>query len=63
MSKAKKFYDVNFTLAQTALFTVSATSEKEARKIAESWLDNGVITKEELIDRLLAAVDCGGLKI
>lgn len=56
-----KGYDVYFTLRSSACVLVGAYSKKEAREVAERTLDN--MSKEELIDRLLAAVDFDGLKI
>lgn len=56
-----KGYDVYFTLNSPACVLVGAYSKKEAREVAERTLDN--MSKEELIDRLLAAVDFDGLKI
>jgi len=61
MSKKLKGYDVYFTLEEPACVLVGAHSLKEAREIAEETLCE--MSKEELIDRLLAAVDFGGLKI
>lgn len=61
MSKKLKGYDVYFTLEAPACILVGAHSLKEAREVAEDELNN--ISREELIDRLLAAVDFEGLKI
>ena len=56
-----KGYDVYFTLNSPACVLVGAYSKKEAREVAERMLEN--MSKEELIGRLLAAVDFDGLKI
>lgn len=56
-----KIYDINFTLEEPACMTVEAHSLKEAREVGEEELNK--ISKKELIERLLAAVDYGGLKI
>lgn len=61
MKKILKGYDVYFTLNSPACVLVGAYSEEEAREIAENILSK--MNKEELIDRLLAAVDFDGLKI
>lgn len=57
-----KIYDINFTLAETAMFTVSATSKKAAKEYAEDYLANGM-SDFELIDRLKNAISYGGLKV
>ena len=56
-----KGYDIYFTLNSPACVLVGAYSKKEAREVAERMLEN--MSKEELIGRLLAAVDFDGLKI
>lgn len=61
MSKKLKGYDVYFTLESPACVLVGAHSLKEAREVAEEILNN--MSQEELVDRLLAAVDFSGLKI
>lgn len=61
MKKNLKGYDVYFTLASPACVLVGAYSKKEAKEEAETVLEN--MSKEELIDRLLAAADFDGLKI
>lgn len=61
MTKILKGYDVYFTLNSPACVLVGAYSEKEAKEIAEKFLSE--MNKEELIDRLLAAIDFDGLKI
>lgn len=55
--KGKKVweYDVNYRLKTTSLFTVAARTRSEAIKIAKRDLDN--MSKEELIERFLAALD------
>lgn len=56
MRKSKlKYYDVNYRLETTSMFTVMAGSKAEARIIAEQMLND--MTKEELVDRFLAALD------
>lgn len=56
MKKSKlKYYDVNYRLETTSMFTVMAGSKTEARIIAEQMLDD--MKKEELVDRFLAALD------
>lgn len=61
MAKKLKGYDVYFTLESPACVLVGAHSLKEAREVAEEELNS--MSREELVDRLLAAVDYGGLKI
>lgn len=61
MKKVLKGYDVYFTLESPACVLIGAYSEEEAREQAEKVLTN--MSRPELIDRLLAAVDFGGLKI
>ena len=61
MSKKLKGYDVYFTLEEPACVLVGARSLKEAKEVAEEELNN--MSRDELVDRLLAAVDFGGLKI
>lgn len=61
MSKKLKGYDVYFTLEEPACVLVGAHSLKEAKEVAEEELNN--MSRDELVDRLLAAVDFGGLKI
>jgi hypothetical protein len=61
MKKVLKGYDVYFTLQSPACVLVGAYSEEEAREQAEEILMN--MSKDELTDRLLAAVDFDGLKI
>lgn len=61
MKKKLKGYDVYFTLQSPACVLVGAYSKKEARERAEEILMN--MSQEELVDRLLAAVDFDGLKI
>lgn len=55
--KGKKVweYDVNYRLKTTSLFTVAARTRSEAIKIAKHALDN--MSKEELVERFLAALD------
>lgn len=50
-----KYYDVNYRLETTSVFTVVAGSKTEARLVAEQMLND--MTKEELVDRFLAALD------
>lgn len=59
MAKGLKLYDVHFTLAENATILVSAYSKKDAKEEADRLLED----KAELIDRLLDAVNFGGLKI
>lgn len=61
MKKKLKGYDVYFTLRAPACVLVGAYSKKEAREVAEETLAN--MGREELIDRLLAAIDFDGLKV
>ena len=61
MKKILKGYDVYFTLQSPACVLVGAYTEDEARAEAEKVLEN--MSKGELVDRLLAAVDFDGLKI
>lgn len=61
MKKTLKGYDVYFTLQSPACVLVGAYSEEEAREEAEKVLMN--MSKRELIDRLLAAVEFDGLEI
>lgn len=61
MTKILKGYDVYFTLNSPACILVGAYSKKEAKEVAEKFLSE--MSKEELIDRLLAAIDFDGLKI
>ena len=61
MSKILKGYDVYFTLQSPACVLIGAYSEEEAREQAEEVLMN--MSRDELIDRLLAAADFDGLKI
>ena len=61
MKKILKGYDVYFTLRSPACVLVGACSEEEAREEAEKVLEH--MSKEELIDRLLAAVEFDGLEI
>lgn len=49
------YYDVNYRLETTSVFTVIAGSKSEARIIAEQMLND--MPKYELIDRFLAALD------
>ena len=48
-------YDINYRLKTTSLFTVAARTRLEAIKIAKRTLDN--MSKEELVERFLAALD------
>ena len=57
----KKIYDVNFRPVADAVFSISASSKKEAMEIAEKEIEQ--MSRSELIDRLLCAVDYEGLKI
>lgn len=50
-------YDINYRLKTTSLFTVAARTRLEAIKIAKRTLDN--MSKEELVERFLAALDFG----
>ena len=61
MKKTLKGYDVYFTLRSPACVLVGAHSEEEAREEAEETLMN--MSRLELMDRLLAAVDFDGLEI
>lgn len=61
MKKILKNYDVYFTLQSPACVLVEASSEKEAREIAEDILMD--MSQEELVERLLAAVAFDGLKV
>ncbi len=56
-----KIYEIGFTLEQSAAFLVEAKSKKEAREIAERELDK--MSMREWMERIKAAVDCGGFKI
>lgn len=55
--KGKKVweYDINYRLKTTSLFTVAARTRSEAIKIAKRDLDN--MSKKELVERFLAALD------
>lgn len=55
--KGKKVweYDINYRLKTTSLFTVAARTRLEAIKIAKRALGN--MSKEELVERFLAALD------
>ena len=48
-------YDINYRLKTTSLFTVAARTRLEAIKIAKNTLDS--MSKEELVERFLAALD------
>ena len=61
MAKKLKGYDVYFTLESPACVLIGAHSLKEAKEIAEDTLNN--MSREELVDRLLAAAEFDGLKI
>ena len=61
MKRPLKGYDVYFTLQSPACVLVGAYTKKEALEVAQHTLEN--MSKEELVDRLLAAVDFDGLKI
>ena len=56
-----KGYDVYFTLRAPACVLVAAKNRKGASEEAKKMLDQ--MSKEELVDRLLAAVDFEGLRI
>ena len=50
-----------FTLQSPACVLIEASSKKEAREIAEDILMD--MSREELVERLLSAVDFDGLKV
>lgn len=49
------YYDINYRLKTTSTFTVEATSKHEAKELALNQLFN--MSKNELIERFLAALD------
>lgn len=56
MKKSKlRYYDVNYRLETTSMFTVIAKSKSEARLVAEQMLND--MPRDELVDRFLAALD------
>lgn len=54
-AKQQYVYDVNYRLRTTSVFSVIASSEAEAKRKALEELENA--SKNELIDRFLAALD------
>lgn len=55
MKKEKWYYwDVNYRLKTTSVFTVLARTKTEARERAEKFLENA--TRDELVDLFLAAL-------
>lgn len=50
-----KYYDVNYRLETTSVFTVVAGTKSEALLVAEQMLND--MPKDELVDRFLAALD------
>ena len=61
MKKTLKGYDVYFTLSAPACVLVGAYSEEEAMEEAEKVLAN--MSRSELLERILVALDFDGLKI
>ncbi len=53
--ESTKYYDINYRLKTTSLFTVEAKDEEDAKKVALEELD--VMSKNELIERFLSALD------
>lgn len=56
-----KNYDVWFSLAHPANFVIEAESEAEAIETAEDLLAD--MSQEELLERIVAAIDYMGLKV
>lgn len=56
-----KNYDVWFTLARPANFVIEAESEAEAIETAEDLIAE--MSQEELLERIVAAIDYMGLKV
>ncbi len=57
----KNIYDISFRPIADAIFSISAHNTKEAREIATKELEQ--MSRADLIDRLLDAVNFEGLKI
>ena len=53
--ESTKYYDINYRLKTTSLFTVEAKDEEDAKRVALEELD--VMSKNELIERFLSALD------
>lgn len=53
--ESTKYYDINYRLETTSLFTVEAKDEEDAKRVALAELD--CMSKNELIERFLSALD------
>lgn len=53
--ESTKYYDINYRLETTSLFTVEAKDEEDAKRVALEELD--CMSKNELIERFLSALD------